>query len=107
MLGSVAVVSAAVVIALTEWLRADVSASVAVALMVLPRIWTLLREAIDVLLEATPRNVDILSVRKHILDSPGVRPRTGGRSGRRTRWIGCRVGAAVSTRRSAHLREGP
>jgi cobalt-zinc-cadmium efflux system protein len=72
MLGSVAVIAAAGVIALTGWLRADVVASVAVALMILPRTWTLLREAVDVLLEATPRNVDLVAVRQHILDTPGV-----------------------------------
>jgi cobalt-zinc-cadmium efflux system protein len=54
LLGSVAVIAAAAVIATTGWLRADVFASVAVALMILPRTWTLLREAVDVLLEATP-----------------------------------------------------
>lgn len=72
LLGSVAVIAAAAVIALTGWLRADVVASVAVPLMILPRTWTLLREAVDVLLEATPRNVDIVAVRQHILDTPGV-----------------------------------
>lgn len=72
LLGSVAVIAAAAVIASTGWLRADVVASVAVALMILPRTWTLLREAVDVLLEATPRNVDIVAVRQHILDTPGV-----------------------------------
>ena len=72
LLGSVAVIVAAVVIATTGWLRADVVASVAVALMILPRTWTLLREAVDVLLEATPRGVDLVEVRRHILDTPGV-----------------------------------
>ena len=70
--GSVAVIVAAAFIAVTGWQRADVVASVAVALMILPRTWTLLREAVDVLLEATPRNVDIVEVRQHILDAPGV-----------------------------------
>ena len=36
------------------------------------RTWTLLREAVDVLLEATPRGVDLVEVRRHILDTPGV-----------------------------------
>lgn len=72
-LGSVAVIVAAVVIALTGWGRADVIASVAVALMILPRTWSLLREAIDVLLEATPRGVDLDKVRGHLLEVPGVR----------------------------------
>lgn len=72
LLGSVAVILAAVVIATTGWLHADVVASVAVALMILPRTWTLLREAVDVLLEATPRGVDLAEVRRHILEIPGV-----------------------------------
>ena len=71
-LGSVAVIVAAVVIAVTGWTRADVVASVVVALMILPRTWTLVREAVDVLLEATPRGVDLEQVREHLLEVPGV-----------------------------------
>ena len=70
--GSVAVVVAAVVIALTGWTAADVVASVAIGLLILPRTFALLRDATDVLLEATPRGVDMDHVRQHILDAPGV-----------------------------------
>lgn len=72
LLGSAAVIVAAVVIAVTGWQRADVVASVAVAVMILPRTWSLLREAIDVLLQATPKNVDLAAVRRHIEEVPGV-----------------------------------
>jgi cobalt-zinc-cadmium efflux system protein len=72
LLGSLAVIAAAVVITLWGWRRADIVASVAVALMILPRTWALLREAVDVLLEATPRGVALDAVRRHILDTPGV-----------------------------------
>lgn len=72
LLGSVAVIVAAVVIAVTGWVRADVVASVAVSLMILPRTWTLLREAVDVLLQATPKDVDLVQVRAHIESLPGV-----------------------------------
>lgn len=72
LLGSVAVIGAALVITWSGWLRADAVASVAVALMILPRTWSLLREAVDVLLEATPRGVDVAEVRRHIRDVPGV-----------------------------------
>lgn len=72
LLGSIAVIAAAAVIAVTGWERADVVASVAVALMIVPRTVTLLREAVDVLLEATPRGVDLDEVREHILRVPGV-----------------------------------
>ena len=72
LLGSVAVIVAAIVIATSGWLRADPLASILVALLILPRTWTLLREAIDVLLEATPKNVDMDAVRQHILETEGV-----------------------------------
>ena len=72
LLGSIAVIVAAGVIALTGWVRADSVASVVVALMILPRTFTLLREGVDVLLEAAPRWVDLAEVRQHILQTPGV-----------------------------------
>ena len=72
LLGSVAVIVAALVIATTGWQRADIVASVAVAAMVVPRAWSLAREAIDILIEATPRGVDLGDVRGHLLDAPGV-----------------------------------
>jgi len=72
-LGSVAVLVAAVVIALTGWHRADALASLLIGVMILPRTWKLLRETVDVLLEATPKNVDLGHVRAHVLDVPHVR----------------------------------
>ncbi len=72
LLGSLAVVVAGVVIATTGWARADVVASLAIAAMILPRAWSLLAAVVDVLLEATPRGVDLDHVRHHIRDVPGV-----------------------------------
>jgi cobalt-zinc-cadmium efflux system protein len=71
-LGSAAVIAAAVVIALTGWLQADAVASIAIGLLILPRTLGLLREAVDVLLEATPKGIDLDEVRQHILEAPGV-----------------------------------
>ena len=45
---------------------------VAIAVLILPRTWGLLRDATDVLLEATPKGVSMDEVRAHILDAPGV-----------------------------------
>ena len=70
--GSAAVIVAAVVIAATGWSQADAVASVVIALLILPRTVALLREATDVLLEATPKGIDMGHVRRHILDAPGV-----------------------------------
>lgn len=66
-LGSVAVLAAAVIIALTGWTRTDAIASLAIGVMIIPRTWKLLRETTDVLMEATPRSVDLEQIRRHIL----------------------------------------
>jgi cobalt-zinc-cadmium efflux system protein len=71
--GSVAVLIAAAVIALTGWLRADAVASLVIGALILPRTWTLLRQTVDVLLEATPRGVDLAEVRAHLLTVDHVR----------------------------------
>jgi len=72
LLGSVAVVVAGVVVLATGFVRADAIASLAIGLLILPRAVALLREVAVVLLEATPRGVDLDAVRTHILGVPGV-----------------------------------
>jgi cobalt-zinc-cadmium efflux system protein len=72
LLGALAVLVAAAVIALTGFRAADPIASGLIGLAILPRTWKLLRDAVDVLLEATPRGVDLGEVRKHILEMSGV-----------------------------------
>ncbi|CBG68467.1 MULTISPECIES: cation diffusion facilitator family transporter [Streptomyces] len=71
-LGSLAVIISAVVVLLTGWQAADPIASLAIGLMIVPRTVKLLRETLDVLLEAAPKNVDMAEVRAHILALPGV-----------------------------------
>ena len=70
--GSAAVLLAGVVIAVTGWAFADAVAAVLIGLLILPRTISLLRDVTDVLLEATPKGVDMDHVRQHILDAPGV-----------------------------------
>ena len=53
LVGSVAVIVAAVLIMLTGWTRFDAIASLAIFVLIVPRAWALLREVVDVLLEAT------------------------------------------------------
>ncbi|MGP3999818.1 cation diffusion facilitator family transporter [Streptomyces sp. 8N706] len=71
-LGSLAVILSAAVITATGWRQADPIASLAIGLMIVPRTWKLLREALDVLLESAPKDVDMAEVRSHILGLPGV-----------------------------------
>jgi cobalt-zinc-cadmium efflux system protein len=71
-LGAAAVIVAAVVIAVTGFERADPIASLVIGVLIIPRTWQLLRQATDVLLEATPKNVDLGEVRRHMLETRGV-----------------------------------
>ena len=72
LLGSVAVLAAALAIWLTGFTRADAIVSLGIGLLIIPRTLRLLRESVDVLLEATPRGVDLDEVRRHLLEAPGV-----------------------------------
>jgi cobalt-zinc-cadmium efflux system protein len=72
-LGAGAVIITGVVIATTGFTRADPIASLAVGLLILPRTWRLLRETADVLLEASPRGIDLTEVRRHMTTLSGVR----------------------------------
>ncbi|HZD18312.1 MAG TPA: cation diffusion facilitator family transporter [Actinomycetota bacterium] len=72
LLGSVAVVVAAIVIGITDYRQADPIASVLIGLLILPRTWRLLRDAMDVLLEATPKGIDLDVVRAHIVGVAGA-----------------------------------
>jgi cobalt-zinc-cadmium efflux system protein len=72
LMGSAAVLVSGLLIALTGWLAADAVASIVVAFLIVPRTVLLLRDSVDVLLEATPKGVDLTDVERHILEAPGV-----------------------------------
>ncbi len=72
-LGSVAVLAAGAIIATTGWLRADALASLLIGVLIIPRTVGLLRETVDVLLESTPKGLDLTRVREHIMGLPHVR----------------------------------
>jgi cobalt-zinc-cadmium efflux system protein len=72
LVGSLAVIVAAVLILITGWTPFDAIASLAIVVLIIPRAWSLLREVVDVLLEATPHGVDLEEVRDHIRRVRGV-----------------------------------
>ena len=72
-LGSVGVIIAAVVIHTTGFQRADTIAGLFIAALILPRAFRLLRETVGVLMEFTPKGVDLDEVREHILELEHVR----------------------------------
>ncbi|HEY8703063.1 MAG TPA: cation diffusion facilitator family transporter [Arthrobacter sp.] len=71
-LGSVAVIVAAIVIAVTGWVHADAVVSLLIGVLIVPRTLKLLRDTVDVLMEATPKGLDLAKVREHILAVPHV-----------------------------------
>jgi cobalt-zinc-cadmium efflux system protein len=72
MLGSAAVIVAAIVVLATGWVQAAAVASLLIAAMIVPRAIGLLREVVSVLTESTPENVHVREIRDHIVSTPGV-----------------------------------
>lgn len=72
LLGSVATIVAALVIAFTGWYAADPLLSVLIGGLVVFGAWSLLRESVDVLLEAAPRGMVVADVRRAMDAVPGV-----------------------------------
>ncbi|KMQ66230.1 cation transporter [Chryseobacterium angstadtii] len=73
MLTSIGVMIAGVIMLTTGWYYADPIISAAIGLLIFPRTWRLLKEAINVLLEGTPKDVDIHELRKYLEGIPGVK----------------------------------
>jgi cobalt-zinc-cadmium efflux system protein len=71
-LGSVAAVVAAVVVATTGWTVADPIVSIALSLLILIGAWQLVKESVNVLLEAAPVEVSLDEVRTRLLGVAGV-----------------------------------
>ena len=72
LLGSVAVVVAALLVLLTDEYWPDPVATLLIAVVIVPRALLLAKEAAVVLLEATPAHVDPEELRRHLVEVPGV-----------------------------------
>lgn len=72
LLGSVATIVAAIVIALTGWNVADPILSAVIGGLIVFSAWTLLRETVEVLLEAAPKGIAIPDLRSAIESESGV-----------------------------------
>lgn len=71
-LGSVAVIVAAVVMLLTGLYQADAIAALLVAALIVPRAVVLLKDTWGVLLESTPKGIELDDLREHFLELPHV-----------------------------------
>ena len=72
-LGSVAALAAGGLIWAYGWNWADPAASILIGLLVIYSSWQLLKEAIAILMESTPKHLDVDAVRDAIAAGPGVR----------------------------------
>ncbi|MGG7463544.1 MULTISPECIES: cation diffusion facilitator family transporter [unclassified Plantibacter] len=72
MLGSIAVIIAAVVIMTTGFVQADAIASLAIAAMIVPRALSLLRDVVRVLSESAPADTNVQEIRDHLTGTDGV-----------------------------------
>jgi len=72
LIGSAMVIVAAVVILLTGWMPADALASMVIAVMIIPRAVSLLREVFSVLAESAPKGTAVSDIRAHLLGYDGV-----------------------------------
>jgi cobalt-zinc-cadmium efflux system protein len=72
LIGSVLVIIAAIVIVTTGFDAADPIASIAIAVLIVPRALSLLRDVMRVLFESAPADTDVAEIREHILGTPGV-----------------------------------
>ena len=72
MLTSVGVIVAGLVILLTGWYYVDPIILAGVGLLIFPRTWLLMKEAVDVLHEGTPSDVNLANLRQALNEIEGV-----------------------------------
>jgi cobalt-zinc-cadmium efflux system protein len=71
-LTSLGVIAAGVIMLTTGWYYADPLISAGIGLFILPRTWSLLKDAVGVLLEGTPSDVNIAELRVSLSKIEGV-----------------------------------
>ena len=72
LLASFGTVVAAIIIKMTGWLHADPIASLVTTILIVFGAWRLVRESVDVLLEAAPAHIALDTVRTRLESIPGV-----------------------------------
>jgi cobalt-zinc-cadmium efflux system protein len=72
LLGSIGVIASSIVILVTGWSAADAVASAMIAVLILVSSFGLIREAVDVLMEAVPRHIDLDELRRTLEEVPGA-----------------------------------
>ncbi len=71
-LGSVAAIGAGALILIFGWLWADAAASILISLIIIFGAWKLIRDSVNVLLEATPSHIHVVAVEDSLRRVDGV-----------------------------------
>ncbi len=69
---SVAVIVSGLIILLTGWYPADPLLSLVIAVLIARGAWKVLRETIDILMEATPKDLNVAQLVRDVVRVPGV-----------------------------------
>jgi len=72
LLGSVAAIAAGILIMAFGWLAADPVVSILISIVIIYGAWRLIEESVNVLLEGTPRHIDLSAVESAIMETEGV-----------------------------------
>jgi cobalt-zinc-cadmium efflux system protein len=72
LLGGIGAVAAALIIRVTGWEQADPIASIVMTILIVRGSWRIVRESVDILLEATPSHISVGAVRAQLLALPGI-----------------------------------
>lgn len=72
LLGSAGVIAAALVILITGWQYADPVAGAAIGILVIASSWTIIRDSVEILLEGSPRDLDVAEVGRAMAGADGV-----------------------------------
>jgi len=72
LIGSIGVIVAALIMILTDWPYADPLIAAAIGLLILPRAWQLGQQALRILVQAAPADLDLDRLRSDLTGIPGV-----------------------------------
>jgi cobalt-zinc-cadmium efflux system protein len=71
-LGAVAIIVGAIVIRFTNWVYIDPLLSIAIGILIVYTAWDVIRESLNILLEGSPRGVDLVNVTTAMSEIEGV-----------------------------------
>jgi len=69
---SAGVIVGGVIIVLTRWYPADPLISLFIAVLIARGAWCILRETVDILMEATPKDINVAQLVRDVIQQPGI-----------------------------------